>query len=283
MTKILSGCLSLDVVEIGDDTLAEIAWILNKRCNFSISPYKDTCMKRRITMRMRSSGSPNAAAYCSLLRKNEQELELLKKALTIHVSQFFRNPSMFEKLRMAIVPTLLHKASQEQIIFRVWSLGCASGEEPYSIGILLQHYFSSELSSHQVDIHACDVDAAILEVAARAEYAGDRLKDLSDIIRERYFAQRNACMQLVANIREMVTFHNLDIMSFTATEPCLLVLCRNTLIYFNRQDQEKILLRIANILLPGGILVLGKTETLVGTVRLLFSAIDPVERIYRRL
>lgn len=90
-------------------------------------------------------------------------------------------------------------------------------------------------------------------------------------------------MKLAADIRKMVTFHQLNIMDAGSLEPCHLALCRNTLIYFTRPEQEKILRGIARILPPGGILILGKSETLVGDVRRLFATICPVERIYRRL
>jgi chemotaxis protein methyltransferase CheR len=283
VTNILPGHSLIDSLEIGDDALAEISLILEMRRNFSMSIYKDKCMKRRVAIRMRSCRCLDAAAYCNLLRQSEQELDLLKKTLTIHVSQFFRNPSMFDKLQTSVLPYLFQKADSEQERLRFWSLGCAGGEEAYSLGIILREFFARELLNTPTEIRASDIDADILQAAIRAEYNEDRLKDLPVSIRERYFIPNGPRMQLSAKVREMVTFHHQNIMDVGTLEPCQLALCRNTLIYFTRPDQEKILRGIAQILPADGILVLGKTETLVGEVRRLFTTVCPVERIYSRL
>lgn len=283
MTHILTGQPANDSLEIGDDALAEISLILEMRRNFSMSIYKDKCMKRRVAIRMRSCRCLDAASYCNLLRQSEQELDLLKKTLTIHVSQFFRNPSLFEKLQEEVFPYLFTSLDFNQERFRIWSLGCAGGEEAYSLGIILREFFAGQLLRTPVEICAADIDADILQAALRAEYTEDRLKDLPDSIRERHFAPNGPRMQLSPEIRAMVSFHQQNLMDVETFEPCQLALCRNTLIYFTRPDQEKILRGIAHILRSGGILVLGKSETLVGDVRRLFTTICPVERIYRRL
>jgi chemotaxis protein methyltransferase CheR len=283
VTNILPGHAMVDSLEIGDDALAEISLILEMRRNFSMSIYKDKCMKRRVAIRMRSCRCHDAAEYCNLLRQSEQELDQLKKTLTIHVSQFFRNPSMFEKLQTVVLPYLFQNTDATDERLRFWSLGCAGGEEAYSLGILLREFFTRELLHTPVDILAFDIDADILQAAERAEYNEDRLKELPGLIRERYFVPNGPRLQLSAEIQEMVTFHQRNIMDIESFEPCRLILCRNTLIYFTRSDQEKILRGIAHILPTGGILVLGKSETLVGDVRKYFSTICPVERIYRRV
>lgn len=283
MTNILSGQTLIESLEIGDDALAEISLILEMRRNFSMSIYKDKCMKRRVAIRMRSCRCLDAVAYCNLLRQSGQELDLLKKTLTIHVSQFFRNPSMFDKLQTVVLPDLFQKADVAQEPLRLRSLGCAGGEEAYSLGIILREFFGRELQHTPTEIRASDIDADILQAAVQAEYNEDRLKDLPDSIRERYFVPHGPRMQLSAKVREMVTFHQQNIMDVETFEPCQLALCRNTLIYFTRPDQEKILRGIAHILSTGGILVLGKSETLVGEVRRLFATVCPVERIYRRI
>lgn len=283
VTSILSGHALIESLEIGDDALVEISLILEMRRNFSMSIYKDKCMKRRVAIRMRSCRCLDAAAYCNLLRQSEQELDLLKKTLTIHVSQFFRNPSMFKKLQTDVFPSLFKKAAAAGERLRFRSLGCAGGEEAYTLGIIVREFFARELLRTPAEICASDIDADILQAAVRGEYNEERLKDLPNSIRERYFVPNGPRLQLSPLIREMVTFHQQNIMDVGLFEPCQLALCRNTLIYFTRPDQEKILRGIARILPTGGILVLGKSETLVGDVRGLFTTVCPVERIYRRL
>lgn len=283
MTNILSAHTLTDSLDISDDALAEISLVLETRRNFSMSIYKDKCMKRRIAIRMRSCRCLDTAAYCNLLRQSEHELDLLKKNLTIHVSQFFRNPSMFDKLQTTVLPYLFQQSFAHQEPLRFCSFGCAGGEEAYSLGIILRQFLADKLQHPLPEIHAYDIDADILETARQAEYNEDRLKDVTPSTIESYFAPLGARMKLAADIRKMVTFHQLNIMDAGSLEPCHLALCRNTLIYFTRPEQEKILRGIARILPPGGILILGKSETLVGDVRRLFATICPVERIYRRL
>lgn len=283
MSNILVEQSQTASLEISDEELAEIALILEMRRNFSMSAYKDKCMKRRVAIRMRSCCCYDAAAYCNLLQQNEHELDLLQKALTIHVSQFFRNPSTFEKLRTDVIPLLYRTSIENGKPLRIWSLGCAGGEEAYSIAILLREYFTNEIRLAGTYINALDIDREIIQAAEKAEYLPERLKELPDVIRERYFRTENSRMQLSNTIRNMVTFSQGDITMVGKYLPHDLVLCRNTLIYFCRPEQEKILNGIADILPPGGILVLGKSETLVGDVRRRFTAVCPVERIYRRI
>jgi chemotaxis protein methyltransferase CheR len=218
------------------------------------------------------------------LRQSPQELDLLQKALTIHVSQFFRNPSMFDKLRDEVLPKFFsscEKNGAEKV--RFWCLGCAGGEEPFSLAILLREHFSKELRKVQTIIHGTDIDAETIRAAQQAEYIEDRLKEVPAELKDRYFRQSGSCFRLVPELREMVTFLQGDITKRAEYVSSNLVVCRNTLIYFTRHEQEKILHGVADILPAGGILVLGKSETLVGDVRQRFEAICPVERIYRRL
>ncbi|HEX9080002.1 MAG TPA: protein-glutamate O-methyltransferase CheR [Desulfuromonadaceae bacterium] len=273
-----------DLVEITDEELAEIATILGRLRHFDLSVYKAKCMKRRVAIRMRSTLCPNASAYCSLLQRSDHELELLQKTLTIHVSQFFRNPSMFEKLRTDVMPGLFKaREGGAAASLRLWCLGCAGGEEPYSLAILLREHFGEELRRTPTSIAGTDIDPETLRSARLGEYNEDRLKDVSPEMRERYFRHQGARFALVSEIREMVTFLQDDITAVGRYLASDLACCRNTLIYFNRQEQERILHGIADCLPAGGILVLGKSESLVGSVRPRFTPVCPVERIYRRI
>jgi chemotaxis protein methyltransferase CheR len=270
--------------EICAGELAEIDTILNMRRNFSLSVYKDACIKRRIAIRIRATRSRDAAEYCRLLRQSEQEQDLLQKVLTIHVSQFFRNPSMFEKLRVEVLPGLFVAAQADPArTLRLWCLGCAGGEEPYSLAILLREHFSRELRRIATTIAGTDIDAESLDSARRGEYGEDRLKEVSTELREHYFRPHQERQRLTPEIREMVTFTQGNISRTDQYPAANLVLCRNTLIYFSRPEQEKILDGIAEILPTGGVLVLGKSETLVGATRRRFSPVCRIERIYRKL
>jgi chemotaxis protein methyltransferase CheR len=270
--------------EITDDELAEISTILSMWRAINMSAYKDKCMKRRVAIRMRATHCHDAAGYCNLLRQSSQELDLLQKALTIHVSQFFRNPSMFDKLRQDVLPGLFSSCEKNGAgQLRLWCLGCANGEEPFSLAIILKEYFSKELRKVQAIIHGTDIDAETIRTARQGEYNEDRLKEVPADLKARYFRQDGSRFRLMPEIADMVIFLQGDITRTTEYVPNDLVVCRNTLIYFTRHDQEKILHGVADILPTGGILVLGKSETLVGNVRQRFETICPVERMYRKL
>jgi chemotaxis protein methyltransferase CheR len=270
--------------EISDDELSEIGTILSMWRGINMSAYKDKCMKRRVAIRMRSTRCINAAEYCNLLRQGPQELDLLQKALTIHVSQFFRNPSMFDTLRNDVLPGLFDSCEESGTgSLRFWCLGCAGGEEPYSLAILLREHFSKQLGRIATVIQGTDIDAGTIRSAQQAEFIEERLKEVPADLKDRYFRKIGPRFHLAPEIRDMVTFTQGDITRTSEYAASDLVVCRNTLIYFTRPDQEKILHGVADILPAGGILVLGKSETLVGDVRQRFDSVCPVERIYRRL
>jgi len=283
MTSPIGDGTSPAIDEISDRELEEIAVILGLRRGFDLSVYKAKYMKRRVAIRMRSTRCRTVSAYSNLLQQSDRELDLLQKTLTIHVSQFFRNPSMFEKLRTDVMPGLLKGWQGEAAEpLRFCCLGCAGGEEPYSLAILLREYFGAELRHTRIDIEGTDIDLETLANARQAEYNEDRLKDVPEEIRGRYFQRQGARFSLIPQIREMVTFLQSDITRVEGYVRSDLILCRNTLIYFTRPEQEKILNGIAEVLPPGGVLVLGKSESLVGAARPRFTPVCPVERIYRR-
>lgn len=270
--------------EVSDEELAEIGAILNRWRGFSLAVYKDTCMKRRVAIRIRSTRSSDAAAYCDLLNRNDQELDLLQKSLTIHVSQFFRNCTVFEKLREEVIPGLFTSRSDDRDEpLQFWCLGCAGGEEPYSLAIMLRESFSREIRHASLSLLGTDIDDTTLLAARTAEYDEGRFKEMPVGLRERYFRQDGRLFRLIPEVRDMVLFRKADICNPEEYVPSNLVFCRNTLIYFTRPEQERILNRIADILKPDGILVLGKSEVLVGSSRERFTPVCRTERIYRRI
>ncbi|MBI1922269.1 MAG: protein-glutamate O-methyltransferase CheR [Geobacter sp.] len=259
------------------------AFLAEKR-DFRLGSYKDKCIKRRIAIRIRATSSASPEEYLELLNRDPQEIDLLLKVLTIHVSQFFRNPSTFTKLTTDIFPYLLFKAENEgRAELNIWSVGCSSGEEPYTLAILVLDTFAEELDKTAVSIQATDIDERILEMAQEALYEPERLKDVPPLLKERYFEACNGRFRPVQQVRGMVCFRQCDLLHENSFVESDLILCRNVLIYLERSEQERILRMFADALRPGGILVLGKSETLVGTARSLFRTVCPVERIYKKL
>lgn len=268
---------------IADEALSEITMLLNLRRSINMSMYKDNYMKRRIAIRMRSTYCENVSNYCHLLRSSEEELDLLVKALTIHVSQFYRNSSLFETLRTQTLPYIFQVASdKKQNSISISCFGCACGEEPYSLAILLKEHFNREIRQIPATITGVDIDPQTISMAIEATYPLDRLRDLPSDLKERYFRVHEEKYKLIPNIKEMINFKIANIIDSSTYTPADLVLCRNTLIYFVRPDQEKILNNITEILPTGGILVLGKSETVVGAARRSLETVSMEERIYRK-
>lgn len=266
--------------EFADEDFEQVREILLQSRGFDLGMYKDRCVKRRIAGRVRALGFSTAAPYVSALRRSEAEIDTLLAALTIHVSQFFRNPSTFAMLERRILPELVERAgSGGRRRIRLWSVGCASGEEPYSLALL-----ADDLDAAGVDVQilATDVSAPILGRAREALFDPQRLLEVPATVRERYFEPEGKNFRLRADIRAMVRFERHNILSGPEYPEADLILCRNVLIYFSRAEQEKILARFSRALPLGGFLVLGRAETLLGSVRRRFEAECPEERIYRR-
>lgn len=275
----LGGASGSEEPDIAPETFASIGRILEARSGFTLDGYKDKCVKRRIHIRVRATKSPSAEAYGLLLTESAAEQEHLLRVLTIHVSHFFRNPSMYRKLSDEILPQLL-KERQE---LRLTSVGCASGEEPYTLALILRDRFPEAFASGRIAITGSDVDAVTLEAAQVGLYHPDRLAEVSPELLSRWFTREGERLRLSPEIRERVVFERADLNHQKGWERCDLMLCRNVLIYFERNRQETILNGFADALSPGGYLVLGKSETLFGTARKRFRTVCPVERIYRAI
>lgn len=256
--------------------------ILKTMAGFHLHGYKDACIKRRISARIRSTGCTSVTEYLDMLMLNRSEPAQLIKMLTINVSKFFRNRSTFDKLRDEIFPVLFSRCQQEgRERLVIQSIGCATGEEPYTLAMILHDSFAKQLSRTPVSIRAMDIDREVLEFAVKACYDADRLEEMPPHLKERYFTLDNGKFQVVPEIRTKVSFQHHDMLRPAPFQESDIILCRNALIYFERNHQEEILKRFAAALRPGGILVLGKTETLTGEVRGMYQTVCPVERIYR--
>ncbi len=270
-------------LDFPDHALERVRDILKARRNFDIGSYKEKYLKRRIAIRVRATHSATADAYCDLVARSEGEVDLLVKGLTIHVSQFFRNRTTFEKLRDEVLPALferLRREGREQVTF--WSVGCASGEEPYSLAIILRDSFGDELKQFKISLVATDINEGILNAARTGVYSPERLAEVPAGVKERYFSRVADRFLLAPAVREMVEFRRSDLFDPESSIESDLVLCRNVLIYFERGEQARILHGFASSLRTGGILVLGKAETLIGEVRQRFTTLCPIERIYQK-
>jgi chemotaxis methyl-accepting protein methylase len=256
---------------------------ISREVGISLDAYKDKCLRRRIAVRMRASGVHSYIEYQALLDRDPQEYERLKDAITINVTRFYRNAETWDQVRTLLVPEICANPGGQ---IRAWSAGCSSGEEPYTLAVLMaEHLEAQGRADHLrlVTIDATDIDRQCLERARVAQYSRDALVDVPADLVQRYFQADGGEYRVAERVRDRVLVRNSDL----CVDPppgrnYQLILCRNVVIYFGRDTQEQIFRKFVEALAPGGFLVLGKVETLLGPARDRLTLVNPRERIYRR-
>ena len=264
-----------------DRAFAALTTKISRDRGFGCASYKEKCLRRRIAVRMRARGVHTFEDYARLLDTDPAEYDRLIDALTINVTKLFRNWDTYAAIERTVIPELWRKPGE----IRVWSAGSASGEEPYSLAILfLRHaQYRGEDAGRRVRIIGTDIDLASLEAARRAEYAETAFADTPPSVRQGYFTDEPP-FRVVPVVRRLVTFEKRDLLHDAPPLPALdLIVCRNVLIYFDRATQERLFGKFHAALAPGGYLVLGKVETILGETRPRFQPVEPRERIFRKL
>ncbi len=247
---------------------------------FDLEAYKERCILRRIYLKVRANGHGDLGTYYRVLSKDPEELERLFQYLTINVTEFFRNPTAFEYLERKVLPGTMTRLGNRRR-FRIWSAGCSSGEEPYSLAFMILRVRRKYGIRTPFEILATDVDRAILERGREGVYTREALKNLGDAEIGEFFTSRDGGYRVNDNVRKHVTFQAADILREGPEERQNLIVCRNLLIYFSRENQEHIIAGFSRALEEGGHLMLGKAETLIGRNREFFESVSPTERIYR--
>lgn len=250
---------------------------------FRCASYKDKCLRRRIAVRMRASGTVTPQEYAGVLDQDPREYDRLLRSLTINVTKFFRNWESFAALDVKVVPALWERGEQ----VRIWSAGCASGEEPYSLAILMYKHAIETGAEHRLDrirIVGSDIDADSLGAAERAFYAASALGETPSELRARYFEEIAGLHTVVPGAKNLVSFERSDLLTDAPPmEAVDLLVCRNVIIYFEREAQDKLFAAFHRAIAPGGYLMLGKVETLLGEARSLFAPVNARERIFRKI
>jgi chemotaxis protein methyltransferase CheR len=269
---------------LDDAQFLELTAKIARERDFRCGSYKEKCLRRRIAVRMRARGVHSFADYMRVLDGDNVEWDKLMDALTINVTKLFRNWETYTVLRERVVPAL---AALPDPVINVWSAGCSSGEEPYSLAALFHEHGertgTSALIERRVRVLGSDIDARSLEAADRGTFEESDFSETPRDLRQRYFAP-DAQFTIVPEVRRMVRFERRDLLAeMPPPGPLHLICCRNVLIYFDRETQERLFQKFRDALAPTGFLVLGKVETLLGAARTRFAAVDGRERIFRPL
>ncbi len=256
---------------------------------FDFRQYKTSMLKRRLARRLTTTGSGTYLDYARRLDTNPEEYKKLFDDLTINVSHFFRNPLTFELLHKVVLPEMIeYKQRSMDNTIRIWSAGCAHGEEPYSIAILLIELLGKNLKNYNITIYATDIDTDALENAKNGKYSDDSVVEVKKGLLDRYF-HCDGNYRIKEQVKELVDFSYHDLTSEKSIAPINsvfanfdLILCRNVLIYFSRALQDKVFNKFTKNLNKNGYLVLGEAETRSDDMKNNFVCVDSLNKIYQK-
>jgi two-component system CheB/CheR fusion protein len=261
------------------EPLQKIFMLLRSRTGHDFSEYKKNSILRRIKRRMVVHHAESPAQYVRLLQEYPQEIDLLFKELLIGVTSFFRDPEAFGVLREEVLPQLLNKLPTPYT-FRVWIPGCGSGEEAYSMAIVLYECIQKLGKPIDVQIFATDLNTTSIEYARAGRYPEGIAADVPMDLLKRHFAHEDGFYRVRQQIRGQIVFAPQNVIKDPPFTKLDLLCCRNLLIYLNNPLQNRLLPIFHHALKPGGILMLGPSETF-GTHADLFSTLNRKWKLYR--
>ncbi len=250
---------------------------------FNCEHYKEAHFRRRINVRIRATNSESYGAYLKILKKDPQEYQFLVDALTVNVSEFFRNPETFRIIEKEIIPSIIkHRSGALFRSIRIWSAGCAAGEEAYSLAILLHRTLKTDFDKYRIRIIGTDIDAQSLEKARKGLYSENSLKNLDPGTKEHYLLKQGEKYQVIDELRNIIQFKHHDLISGPMIDRFDIIVCRNVMIYFKKEIQEQLQFNFYQALEKGGFFLIGKSETLLGTASSLFRPYNTRERMYMK-
>ena len=267
---------------------------INSIRGIDLALYRHATVKRKLDLRLDETGSRNYEEYLNYLMANPGEINNLIRALTIKFSNFFRNPLVFELLYSSVLPELI----SEFRFLKVWSIGCANGEEPYSIALIINELLKREKDYFDYKVLGTDIDSTAIEKALKGEYHENELLEVKKKYLDAFFQKiselreplhgHEHIFRIRNEIKSMVEFTCDDLIGALKSKKAFpgaynLILCRNVLIYMNRSLQEEVLRSLSERIYENGYLVLGETETIPEAVKNKFSQAFPGVKIYKKI
>jgi chemotaxis methyl-accepting protein methylase len=258
---------------------------LLKGRGFDLSGYSQSFISRSIRKRIGRRGCGTALEYVGLLRRDDEEVNELILALSVNVTDFFRDDDAFTALSSLVIrPLVSQKVEQGWSALRIWSAGCATGQETYTIAICVAEELRKlrPESDLVVRIIGTDLSKKALGYAQRGLYTPDQVKGVPRRILSEYFSATDSGHEIVPLIKRDVKFSEGNLLNRPEKKFFDVVVCRNVVIYFSRPMHDKVITNFHLALKSGGYLMLGRTETLLGSPRRLFEAVDHENRIFRK-
>ncbi|HEY3011894.1 MAG TPA: protein-glutamate O-methyltransferase CheR [Gemmatimonadales bacterium] len=256
-----------------------LEYLLSER-GFDFHGYKPASLARRIRKRMDTVGIEGFAAYQKYLEVHSDEFAKLFNTILINVTGFFRDPAAWDAVRAGAIPEILRGKAPGQPI-RAWSAGCATGEEAYTIAMMLAEALGVDAFRERVKIYATDLDEDALNSARHAAYDDRQVGGVPPELLTKYFQQIDGLYTLRKDLRRQVIFGRHDLIHDAPISRIDLLACRNTLMYLNAETQGRVLSRLHFALNEGGFLLLGRAETLMAQGQT-FVVVDPKRRLSRK-
>jgi two-component system, chemotaxis family, CheB/CheR fusion protein len=263
-----------------DETFEVLLRFLRDSRGFDFTGYKRASLMRRVRHRMEQIGCETFEEYLDLLQANTDEFAALFNTILINVTDFFRDLDAWEFLRREVIPVMLAERSPTDAI-RVWSAGCASGQEAYTLAMVLAEVLGLEAFRERVKIYATDVDEDALTEARAASYDAKAVEAVPQELREKYFDNSGSRYSFRKDLRRAVIFGRNDLVKDAPISRVDLLVCRNTLMYLNGETQRLVLGRLHFALAPKGILFLGHAEMLLSDTDR-FTPINLQHRVFRK-
>ena len=260
-----------DTAQLEDRDFDFLCRLVYERSRIHLGPDKRTLVTSRLAKRLRQLKLPDYREYCQLLRTpaGEEELRFLIDRISTNHTHFFREIKHFDFLREKVLPAWRTQTAVKPEVFRIWSAACSSGDEPYSLAIHLAENLAPA-ESESWEIEASDISTRVLDLARQGIYEADRLREVKNEWLRRYFQKgvRNweGQFRIREELRRRVHFHHLNLLenNYPFTRPFRVILCRNVMIYFDRPTQESLVGYLVERLIPGGLLMVGHSESLNG-------------------
>jgi len=261
--------------------LLDVIELIKANTPLDFSEYKRPTIVRRVVRRMLACNANTINDYIEILKNNPTEINILSKEFLISVTQFFRDALAFEIIKSWVIPQIIENKLLVDNI-KVWVIGCATGEEAYSLAILIKEYLIDIKKDIEVKIFATDIDKDALGIASKGIYSGNIIKEVSEARLSKFFYKEGDKYRVKESLRNMLIFAQHDITRNPPYNKLDLITCRNLLIYLNPVLQKKVLSMLHYCLNPGGYLFLGPSES-IGDIKNNFSELDNKWKIYKNL
>ncbi len=249
-----------------------------------LAQYRRAYLERRLAARMRTLGVHSYRQYLEVLDGNPEEYTKLLDMLTINVTDFFRDEVVWDQIRRVVMPSIVEAKTQgRNRTIRMWSAGCATGEEPYSLAMMMLDVLGKDAHKFLVSVIATDLDPLALEFAQEAVYPRERGKRITPTHQVRFTeAYDKASFRISPEVRRMVRFSKSSLFDDAPMRVIDLILCRNVFIYFDRDQQTRVLDNFHRSLARGGYLILGRSEKLSPDAAHMFEYVNGKERVFRK-